>query len=314
MPFTLLAHPTVTPAAQSVNGRPAPRPDGLTNAAHWSSSSLPSRLNREWALLCDGERGQRAVRAWAAPSRDRTALRELAGADGLRGTVQLLQSAEVTASDRDAVLLGLLERAQGGDRLAGRVVLQTMLPAAVRLAQAITNRPDVLGDSDEAFALVLAALWQVIATYPVTRRRAKVPANLYLDTLALVRRGSTSSTHRALVFPEQSYADIRAAAEPGRLDAGMDDLTGPADAELCTLLAWAVRSSVLGLEEARLLVRVYGLDGGPAGSGPVVAAELGLAWPALRQRCHRLARRVGRAAVAAGIDSAVQPGAVLCAA
>lgn len=255
------------------------------------------------------------MRAWAAPSRDRAALRELAGVDGLRGTVQLLQSAEVTANDRDALLVGLLERAQGGDRLAGRVVLQTMLPAAVRLALGITSRPDVLGDTDEAFALVLAALWQVIATYPVARRRAKVPANLYLDTLALVRRGHTSGTHRArLVFPEQSYADIRTAAEPTRLDAGIDDPAGPADAQLCTVLAWAVRSSVLKLEEARLLVRTYGLDGGPAGSGPAVAAELGLSWPALRQRCHRLARRIGRAAIAAGIDSTVQPGAVLCAA
>jgi len=221
----------------------------------------------------------------------------------------------VTASGRDQVLVGLLERAQDGDRMAGRVVLQTMLPAAVRLARAITSRPDVLGDTDEAFALVLAALWQVIATYPVATRRSKVPANIYLDTLALVRRGHTSSTHRsALVFCEQSYADIRTAAEPGRLDAGQDDLAGPADAQLCTVLAWAVRSGVLRLDEARLLARVYGLDGSPAGAGPAVAAECGLSWPALRQRCHRLARRVGLAAVAAGIDSVVQHGAVLNAA
>ena len=229
--------------------------------------------------------------------------------------MQLLQSEQVTASGRDRVLVGLLERAQDGDRLAGRVVLQTMLPAAVRLARSIASRPDVLGDPDEAFALVLAALWQVIATYPVVNRRVKVPANLHLDTLALVRRGHASSSHRAaLVFPEQAYADIRTAAEPGWLDPGQDDLAGPADAQLCTLLAWAVRSRVLQLDEARLLVRVYGLDGGPAGAGPAVAAECGLSWPALRQRCHRLARRVGQAAVAAGIDSVVQHGAVLRAA
>jgi len=315
VPSTLLAHPTVAVSTKAPAGRRTPRHDGLTKAEHWSSSSLPSRLNREWALLCDSAAGRRAVRDWAAPGRDRAALTDLADVDGLHATVQLLQSAEVTKSGRDRVLVGLLERAQYGDRLAGRVVLQTMLPAAVRLARAITSRPDVLGDQDEAFALVLAALWQVIATYPVTSRRAKVPANLYLDTLALVRRGHTSSTHRAaLVFPEQSYADIRTAAEPGRLDAGQDDLAGPADAQLCTVLAWAVRSGVLRLDEARLLVRVYGLDGGPAGAGPAVAAEYELSWPALRQRCHRLARRVGQAAVAAGIDSAVQHGAVLSAA
>ena len=315
MPSTLSADPTVHAADQIRACRPSPRPDGLTKAEHWASASLPSRLNREWTELCDGAAGQRAVRAWAGPSRQRAGLRELAGVAGLHATVQLLHSTEVSARDRDAILVGLLERAQDGDRLAGRVVLQTMLPAAVRLARAITSRPDVLGDSDEAFALVLSALWQVVATYPVARRRSKVPANLYLDTLALVRRGHTSSTHRAArTFPEQSYADIRTVAEPGRLDPGPDDPTGPADAQLCTLLAWAVRSSVLRVDEARLLARVYGLDGGLPGAGPAVAAELGLSWPALRQRCHRLARRVGQAAVTAGIDSADQPGAVLCAA
>ena len=319
MPSTLLAHPTVTAFTAASTGRHTHRTDGLTKAEHWSSSSLPSRLNREWALLCDGAAGRRAVRGWAAPNLDRAALSGLVDVDGLRATVQLLQSTAVTVSDRDEILVGLLERAQDGDRLAGRVVLQMMLPAAVRIAQAITSRPDVLGDQDEAFALVLAALWQVLATYPVASRRTKVPANLYLDTLALVRRGHTSSTHRAaLVFPEQSYADIRTAAEPGRLDAGQDDLAGPADAQLCTVLAWAVRSCVLRLNEARLLVRVYGLDGGldggPADAGPAVAAEYGVSWPTLRQRCHRIARRVGQAAVAAGIDSAVQHGAVLCAA
>lgn len=314
MPSTTLAYPVVT-ASEASTGRLTPRPDGLTKAEHWSSSSLPSRLNREWALLCDGPTGGRAVRAWAAPSRDRAGLSKLVDVDDLRATVQLLQSAEVTVSDRDEILVGLLERSQDGDRLAGRVVLQVMLPAAVRIAQGITSRPDVLGDKDEAFALVLAALWQVVATYPVASRPTKVPANLYLDTLALVRRGHTSSTHRAArVFPEQSYADIRTAAEPGQLDVGPDDPAGPADAQLCTVLAWAVRSSVLRLDEARLLARVYGLDGGPADAGPAVAVEYGVSWPALRQRCHRIARRVGQAAVAAGIDTAAQHGAVLCSA
>lgn len=315
MPSTLLGRPTVAARAAARTGPLTPRPDGLTKAEHWASASLPSRLNREWALLCDSADGRRAVRDWSVPSRTRTALSALVDVDGLHATVQLLQSAGVSASERDAVLVGLLERAQDGDRLAGRVVLQTMLPAAVRIARAITGRPDVLGDQGEAFALALAALWQVVATYPVASRRVKVPANLYLDTLALVRRGHTSSTHRAaLVFPEQSYADIRTAAEPGRLDAGQDDLAGPADAQLCTVLAWAVRSCVLRLDEARLLARVYGLDGAQAGAGPAVAAEQGVSWPTLRQRCHRLARRVGQAAVDAGIDTAVQHGAVLCAA
>jgi hypothetical protein len=320
VPATLTIRPTTPPTALAcIEGASADpltsRPDGAAQPAHWSNASLPSQLNRQWALLCDSDAGRQAVREWAVEGGDRAALGGLVDVDGLHAVVQLLQSTEVGVAGRDAVLVGLLERSQDGDRLAGRVVLQTMLPAAVHLARAITSRPDVLGDQDEAFAVVLAVLWQVIATYPVARRRQRVPANLYLDTLAVVRRGSTSSTHRsALVFPEQSYADIRTAAEPGRLDAGQDDLAGPADAQLCTVLAWAVRSGVLSREEARLLARVYGFDGGPAESGPELAAQYDLSWPALRQRCHRIARRVGQAAIAAGIDSAVPHGAVLHAA
>ena len=291
------------------------RAGGLTPAEHWSPGSLPSRLNREWALTCASRQGDLAVDRWAAPGHGRPALLDLCGVDGLGGVLALVQDVQVPCGAREAVLIGLLERAQDGDRLAGRVVLQTMLPAAVRLACAVVSRPDVLGDRDEAFAMVLSCLWQVIATYPVDRRRSRVTANLHLDMLALVRRGHTSSTHRAaLAFPEQSYADLQTVADPGQPDAGHDDPSGPVDAELCTVLAWAVRSAVLRLDEAQLLARVYGLDGDPAQAGPHVAVALGVSWPALRQRCHRLARRVSHALVDSGIDSTVPRGAVLHAA
>lgn len=58
---------------------------------------------------------------------------------------------------------------------------------------------------------------------------------------------------------------------------------------------------MLELAQARLLARAYALDGQPAGSSAQVAAQYGLSAAALRQRCHRLARRLGQAAVAAGI-------------
>jgi len=184
MPSTLLIHPTgagatevtgaLTDLVAATGGSRLPlRLDGLTRAGHWTATSLPSRLNQEWAGLCDGADNDLAVKDWAAPGQGRPGLTQLIGADGLHSTVQLLQGTSVTVSGRDAVLVGLLERAQDGHRLAGRVVLQTMLPAAVRIAQGITGRPDVLGDQDEAFALVLAAglwaglLWHGSGTVPL---------------------------------------------------------------------------------------------------------------------------------------------------
>ena len=89
--------------------------------------------------------------------------------------------------------------------------------------------------------------------------------------------------------------------EAGRLDVGPDDLSGPADAELLMLLAWSVRTGVLELHEARLLARIYLPDGQPP-DARAIAAELGISRAALRQRCSRLARRLGHAAIAAGIS------------
>jgi hypothetical protein len=262
-------------------------------ASHWLPGSLPSRLNVEWRSLCAAPDTAAVVAGWAS---DRAAL---AGLASLRGLLRRI--ADEDPVGRDAVLLALLELARGGDELAGRVVLQVMLPKAVRVAMSVVRRPDVLGDREEAQARAVAALWQAIATYPLLTRPARVPGNLALDTLALVQRGHTGSSHFTVAFPEQSFADLQVLGEAGRLDVGPDDLFGPADAELLMLLAWSVRSGVLELQEARLLARIYLPDGQPPDTG-VIAAELGISRAALRQRCSRLARRLGDAAIAAGVS------------
>lgn len=271
-------------------------------ARHWVRDSLPSRLDVEWRTLCVSPDTAAAVADWAI---SRPAL---AGLDTLDDVLRRITSARL--AERDGVLLALLELARDGDRLAGRVVLQAMLPKAVRVAMSVMRRPDLLGDHEEAQARAVAALWQAIATYPVGARPGRVTGNLALDTLAVVQRGHTGSSFAAPTFPEQSFADLRVIGEAAADDVGPDDLAGPADADLLALLAWSVRTRVLELHEARLLARVYGLDGHRA-SSRAVAAELGISWPALRQRCSRLARRLGRAAVAAGIAPIDRPQAAV---
>ncbi len=189
-------------------------------------------MNREWALLCDSAAGRRAVRDWAAPSRERAALSELLDVDGLHAAVRLLQSAEVTASGRDVVLVALLGRAQDGDGLAGRIVLQTMLPAAVRIARAITSRPDVLGDQDEAFARA--------------PRRARHRAGAYsplgrgLLTGAITAESSLADgdSRRTGYFPRSAGEALRANL------ALVDEVSALAGAKGCTpgqlALAWVL--------------------------------------------------------------------------
>ena len=275
-----------------------PDPTGATTASdlpsHWLRDSLPSRLNGEWRSLCDAPATAAVVGGWA---NDWPAL---AGLDTLAGVLRRITGG--SPAGRDEVLLALLELARDGDRLAGRVVLQAMLPKAVRVAMSVVRRPDVLGDREEAQARAVAALWQAIATYPLTARPGRVAGNLALDTLALVQRGHTGSSHFPATFPEQPFADLHVLGEAGRLDAGPDDLTGPADAELLMLLAWSVRTKVLELHEAQLLTRIY-LSDGDAADAQMITTELGVSSAALRQRCSRLARRLGHAAVAAGIST-----------
>ena len=274
-----------------------------------AAGSLPVRLNQEWARLRTSSEAVNGLGRWAGLPRWADGL-DLSGLDDLDAVVRHVQDTHRTVAERDKVLLGLLAMSQSGDRLAGRVVLQVMLPKAIRLAKSVASHEDWTEGADEAQAAVLAALWVAIATYPLERRPGRVTANLALDTLALTQRGHTGSSWQVHPVREQPCEDLSLLAEPVLDPAGPDDLTGPADAELMTVLAWGVRNGILRLDQARLMARVYGLDAhGDIHSTAPLVAETGLSWRVLRQRCHRLARRLGEAAIAAGI-SPVSPTAV----
>ena len=297
MPPSLIAAPAPV-STVLVGCRPdrTRRPVGVASIqppAHtWNT--LAGQLNLEWAQLSASPGSARAVACWG----DRApALAGAASPEQVRARV-----AELDVRARDAVLLALLELVQAGDALAGRTVLQIMLGKAVRVAASMSGRADLSGQREEALAGAVAALWQAITTYPVAERPSRVAANLALDTLALVQRGHTGSSRHRPVCPEVPVADLRVLGEPTHHDLDSGQLSGPPDAQVFTVLAWAVRTGVLSLTEARLLSQVYGVDTcGRATDVQALAAQHGLTWPALRQRCHRLARRLRVAVAAAGI-------------
>ncbi|MFV0406570.1 MAG: RNA polymerase sigma factor [Propioniciclava sp.] len=86
----------------------------------------------------------------------------------------------------DAIMLALLRRQRAGDTLAGRTVLQAMLPKAVRLA---------IRDPEASLSDVIALMWERISTYPLERRPQRIAANLALDTLKSVVAARARSTH-----------------------------------------------------------------------------------------------------------------------
>jgi hypothetical protein len=174
-------------------------------------------------------------------------------------------------------------------------VLQAMLGKAVRVAGTVARRDDVRGDREEALARAVAALWQAVATYPVARHPARVAANLALDTVALAQRRHTGSSHFRLTYQEMPVADVGNVGPVAQHQRDVADVCCPADAELLTLLAWAVRHRVVDLDDAQLLLRVYTVDehGRPA-DGRMVAEQAGLSDAAAAVPAARPAHRRGR--------------------
>ena len=120
-------------------------------------------------------------------------------------------------ADPDAVLLALLAAQHAGDRLAGRVVVQAMVPKLVRMA---------VRDDTATFDDYLAALWVRVATYPVTRRTRSVAANLALDALKAVK-AARPPTLRALptVPVHDPLADATTVLDAGLRLGVIDGLT-----------------------------------------------------------------------------------------
>jgi hypothetical protein len=237
-----------------------------STAVRHTSFDLAGQLNREWAALVTAPATAPALTQWPR------ACPELTGVSTLGDVLALV--ARSVPPDRDAVLLALVERAQAGDALAGRTVLQAMLGKAVRVAGTVARRDDVRGDREEALARAVAALWQALAPCP-GRGEPRTGHG------RLAQRGHTGSSHFRLSYREVPVADVGNVGPVGRHDRDPGDLRGPADAELLTLLAWAVRHRVVALGEAQLLLRVYTVDGRPA-VARTVAEQTGLTWPTLR--------------------------------
>ena len=233
-------------------------------------ASLVGQLNLEWARLRTSPATASTVATWAGVK------------PALGGFASLADvEAGTAAADRataDEILLALLELAADGEQLAGRTVLQLMLGKAVRIAASHTGR----ADRDLLEQLAVAALWDVIATYPITRRRVKVAANLSMDTLRQVVNELAPDRHEGAV-----EADTLATIA-GDVDGQADTVV---DAELYEVLAWGIDTGAVSREDAALLTAVY-CTGPDNPGGPTAAAQFGLTWPAARQRCSRAIRKL----------------------
>ncbi|MFE8950418.1 hypothetical protein [Streptomyces sp. NPDC007856] len=128
----------------------------------------------------------------------------------------------------DAVLRNLLARATGHDRsatLAARIIVQAMLPAAVRM-----TRGQVRGTGgrtwDDVGHMVIAALFEVARSGRIRTRPGPPAANLALDTLSRVCRELAADR-------EEASEDLTAA----------EHLTDPAPGPAAQAHAAAIRAA-----------------------------------------------------------------------
>jgi DNA-directed RNA polymerase specialized sigma24 family protein len=226
--------------------------------------TLVEALDREWHELVTSHRA--AATCWG----DRhVALALCQSLDDILAAIKL---------NSDPVLGALLTEVSTGDRLAGRVVLQSLIGRMVRMAQ----RDRRAGVED-----YLAALWCVINSYPLNRRPVRIAANLSLDTLKAV-----TTEHRWLRRCEvtlwPSSESLEELLEPVSLDGSAYYALPPVDVEVARVLEAGSLLSVIDDSEAALLQSIYA-DGI---SGDRAARRFHLSEGTVRVRCSKAVRRL----------------------
>ena len=261
-----------------------------------SSPTVFAMLDAEWATLApspipaDWQRHPALARTGAL----QPSLGDLLQATERRGDPE--------ASDQIlAALAHLATTTDDADPLAARVLLQMLLPGA----KALARRLSWLGDTQERAAAITATLYEQIRTYPITRRPARIAANLLADTHQRLIRRSSASGSAGAGSGSASGGTALAAVPALSLDqlaahGVLPELTppGPAPAEeLLALLAWAVHSGYLTAAQARLIGRSRIADIPCEQLGAVA----GLGAHSLRRRRQRAEQALGRAVTACAL-------------
>jgi hypothetical protein len=203
-------------------------------------ASLTRRLDTEWQHLVTSTAATAALARWRHLE---PAIDGWADLEALRTAVH--DRANLERGDRILAALVRLAAVSGhGDLLAARVVLQLLVPGAIRLGQSLAP---MIGDPATSEAAVFAELTILIRTYPWQRRPRRIAANLLLDCRQRLIR------HHPRVRPE--------------ISAGLslhDTFPEVADSDerlaLHDLLWWARRRGILSRFEAQLLVASHVAD------------------------------------------------------
>lgn len=260
------------------------------------TSTLYRALTAEWVTLNGLPSSRRSLHRWA---RTETVL---AGLENPGAVVDAIDAADKERTDE--LLAALIRLSQTGNSLAGRIVLQAMLPKLTKIAvNAVTDPGTPASIVEDRRHETIAEFWTVLAGYPVARRTRSIAGNLALDTLNRVvkpHRHIDRLRRDGLVVPWTLFDENATAVAPAAV--GLNP-----DGDLLDVIVWGAQHGAITRDEAQLLTTVY-LPSATDGWGfDQAAADLGTTRAAVRQRCSRAVRRLTDAVRAelAAMDSAL---------
>jgi hypothetical protein len=231
--------------------------------------TLVEALDREWCELVRCHSA--AVSRWADRHEVLAPCRSLD---------DILSAAKLNS---DPILAALLTEASRDDRLAARIVLQTLIGRMVRMA---------LRDHRSSIENYLAALWCVINSYPLDRRPVRIAANLSLETLKAVSR-EQRWLRRGDVTLWASSESLEGLLQPAGLDGCSYDSLPPVDVEVRRTLEAGSSLSLINESDAALLHSIYA-DGW---SGDRAARRFHTSERTIRVRCSKAVQRLADHAV-----------------
>lgn len=225
-----------------------------------------SLLDEEWARIEHSSEGADALRAWKVAEPRLEPLATLAE------LVAHVRSLRGYPAEADAVLVAIAKHA-ASDNLAVRTLLQLLLPGC----KALARRYAWMGAPGDVAAAIVGAAYERIRTYPVTRRPARVAANVICDVR---QRLLLDHSGRRYEIP---VADVQHLVRDED-----DEPVLSCSEELVRVLSWAVQHSDFPVEGARLIARTR------IAEVPVIelSSAEGIAPQSLRQRRLRFEHRL----------------------
>ena len=235
------------------------------------------RLDADWQHTATARRTVRTIRSWAAHA-TAAETAETARFDQLTNAQELIDATQRSDGDAGNSLLLLLVELARHDALAGRIVVQRLLPGLISAA----SKYRFLSEAGDPVEEAVGAAWITIRNYDIAKRTRHVAAGLISDAIYLAFRRDARRQVPAETPTEPRLLGERVACPPS-----------PALVELADVVRMA---RLAGVDTHDLdLIRALVCTGSPS----AVARQRCVTPRTIRNRRDRAIRRLQQAVAVA---------------